>query len=40
MGVDNSVVDEEALGETQLAVETADNVDMQANRRVQIQFVR
>ncbi len=40
MGVDNSVVDEAALGESDLAVPTDDGVEMQANRRVQIQFVR
>jgi outer membrane protein OmpA-like peptidoglycan-associated protein len=40
LGVDNSVVDEAALGETNLAVPTEDGVKMQENRRVQIQFVR
>lgn len=40
LGVSNFVVDEEALGETNLAVPTADEVKSQANRRVVIQFVQ
>jgi outer membrane protein OmpA-like peptidoglycan-associated protein len=40
MGVSNFVVDEDALGETELAVQTGDEVKSQANRRVVIQFLR
>ena len=40
LGVDNNVVNESALGESDLAVQTDDNVENQANRRVQIQFVQ
>lgn len=40
LGVSNFVVDEEALGETNLAVATADEVKKQENRRVVIQFIR
>ncbi len=40
LGVSNFVVDEDAMGETNLAVETADEVRSQANRRVVIQFIR
>jgi outer membrane protein OmpA-like peptidoglycan-associated protein len=40
LGVSNLVVDEEALGETNLAVQTGDAVRAQANRRVVIQFIR
>ena len=39
-GVANLVVDEKALGETELAVPTGDGVKLQQNRRVVIQFVR
>ena len=39
-GVANMVVDEKALGETNLAVPTGDGVKLQQNRRVVIQFVR
>lgn len=39
-GVTNMVVDEKALGETELAVPTGDGVKLQQNRRVVIQFVR
>lgn len=39
-GVSNFVVDEAALGETSLAVPTADEVKLQENRRVKIQFIR
>jgi len=40
LGVSNNVVNESALGESNLAVQTDDNVENQANRRVQIQFVQ
>lgn len=40
LGVSAFVVDEEALGETNLAVATGDEVKSQENRRVQIQFIR
>jgi outer membrane protein OmpA-like peptidoglycan-associated protein len=39
LGVVNSVVDEKALGESQLAVPTADSVKEQKNRRVVVQFI-
>jgi len=39
-GVSNFVVDEEALGETELAVATGDEVRSQPNRRVVVQFIR
>lgn len=39
-GVSSFVVDEEAMGETNLAVPTGDEVKMQQNRRVMIQFIR
>ena len=40
MGVENYVVNRAAKGETDLAVPTADEVRMQENRRVAIQFLR
>ena len=40
MGVGNSVVNQKALGETNLAVPTGDSTKSQENRRVTIQFVR
>tara|TARA_B100001750_G_C15519668_1_gene610419 strand:- start:4361 stop:4957 length:597 start_codon:yes stop_codon:yes gene_type:complete len=40
MGVENYVVKEAARGETDLAVPTNDEVRMQENRRVAIQFLR
>ncbi len=40
LGVSNFVVDEEAMGETNLAVPTDDGVRAQANRRVLVQFIR
>ena len=40
MGVENYVVKEAAKGETDLAVPTADEVRLQENRRVAIQFLR
>ena len=40
MGVSNFVVDEKAMGETNLAVPTGDEVKNQRNRRVVIQFIR
>jgi outer membrane protein OmpA-like peptidoglycan-associated protein len=40
MGVTNTVVDEKALGESDLAVPTEDSVKKQENRRVVIQFVK
>jgi len=40
LGVNNFVVDQEALGETNLAVPTGDEVKAQENRRVKIQFIR
>lgn len=40
MGVQNYVVKEAAKGERDLAVKTADEVRMQENRRVAIQFLR
>ena len=40
LGVSNFVVDEDALGETNLAVPTGDEVKEQKNRRVTIQFIR
>jgi outer membrane protein OmpA-like peptidoglycan-associated protein len=40
MGVENSVVNKAARGESELAVPTADDVKMQENRRVAIQFLR
>ena len=40
LGVNNFVVDEAAMGETNLAVPTADEVKLQENRRVNIQFIR
>lgn len=40
LGVDNNVVNMNALGETELAVPTEDNVDMRENRRVVVQFVK
>lgn len=40
LGVSNFVVNEEALGETALAVPTGDEVKLQENRRVKVQFIR
>lgn len=40
MGVENYIVNEAAKGETDLAVPTNDEVRMQENRRVAIQFLR
>jgi len=40
LGVSNFVVDEDAMGETNLAVPTGDEVRSQANRRVVVQFIR
>jgi len=40
LGVSNFVVDEDAMGETNLAVPTGDEVKLQENRRVTIQFIR
>jgi outer membrane protein OmpA-like peptidoglycan-associated protein len=39
MGVSNTVVNQRALGETELAVPTPDSTRMQQNRRVVVQFV-
>ena len=40
LGVSNFVVNQEAMGESDLAVPTGDEVKLQENRRVKIQFVR
>jgi outer membrane protein OmpA-like peptidoglycan-associated protein len=40
LGVQNFIVDQDALGETNLAVKTGDGVKAQANRRVAIQFIQ
>lgn len=40
MGVSNFVVNQAAMGETNLAVPTEDEVKLQENRRVKIQFVK
>lgn len=40
LGVSNFVVDEEALGETNLAVPTPDETKAQPNRRAVIQFIK
>ena len=40
LGVNNSVVNQKALGETELAIPTEDGVRLPKNRRVAIQFVR
>lgn len=40
MGVPNTVIDENAMGEQDLAVPTPDGVRLQENRRVTIQFRR
>jgi len=40
LGVENFIVDEDAMGETNLAVKTDDGVKSQLNRRVVIQFIR